>query len=52
MSIFQKIKNLFIKKDIKTKEPKIEIFESKNIVNEKKEIIFESLLSVKKFKKS
>lgn len=42
MSIFQKIKNLFIKKDIKTKEPKIEIFESKNIVNEKKEIILKS----------
>ena len=35
-------KNLFIKKDIKTKEPKIEIFESKNIVNEKKEIILKS----------
>lgn len=40
MGIFQKIKSLFIKKN--TAEPKIEIFESKNIVNEKKDIILKS----------
>ena len=40
MGIFQKIKSLFIKKDVK--ESKVEIFESKNIVNEEKDIILKS----------